>query len=340
MNELELIEAAIEKLEHETGKSAKVLKVWGTEKGGEADALLELAGEEIECEVKKWAQNIDFGALVYQMKSLPKKSLLIATYINSKMAKRLKEEDVQFLDTAGNTYINIKNFYVYIRGNERPIDLQTDPKTNISGRAFKPTGMKVVFALLKDQVLINEPYRRIASRTDVALGTVGWVMSSLRGLGFVRQAEGQKTLRNSNELLKLWTESYRQQIKQKHFLGAFVTDLNNTEIKLPRSMMSKWGGEAAAGKITGYLRPKVSTIYTRESVGSLVKLFRLRKAPHPSEANFEIYKPFWPFSEDEPGDTVHPLVIYADLISSGDARNIETARLIYDDILYRYIEQA
>ncbi len=38
-------------------------------------------------------------------------------------------------------------------------------------------------------------------------------------------------------------------------------------------------------------------------------------------------------------DMVNPILIYADLIATGDQRNIETAKVIYDQYLIRYFRE-
>lgn len=52
-------------------------------------------------------------------------------------------------------------------------------------------------------------------------------------------------------------------------------------------------------------------------------------------------KPFWglmPFEGRD--DTVHPVLVYADLLATGDARCIETAQLVYDKYLARLLPAA
>jgi len=51
--------------------------------------------------------------------------------------------------------------------------------------------------------------------------------------------------------------------------------------------------------------------------------------PNPN-GEVAIYKPFWKNQENR---TVSPLLIYAQLMYSGNDRNIETAKLIYDEYI-------
>jgi hypothetical protein len=78
----------------------------------------------------------------------------------------------------------------------------------------------------------------------------------------------------------------------------------------------------------------------------LLATARLRKAHTSSELNdglIKIYRPFWKESDTENEgrpylrNTVHPILIYADLIASADSRNLETARMLYDSTIAEYI---
>ncbi|MBL7004781.1 MAG: hypothetical protein ISR69_12255 [Gammaproteobacteria bacterium] len=60
------------------------------------------------------------------------------------------------------------------------------------------------------------------------------------------------------------------------------------------------------------------------------------------EGNIHVYKAFWNNKLDDlnlDGETVDPLIVYADLLASNDVRNLETARMIYDKELTRLIRE-
>jgi hypothetical protein len=49
------------------------------------------------------------------------------------------------------------------------------------------------------------------------------------------------------------------------------------------------------------------------------------------KGNLVIYKKFWKFNIA--ADTVPVILVYADLINTGDPRNIETAKKLYNGLL-------
>jgi len=98
-----------------------------------------------------------------------------------------------------------------------------------------------------------------------------------------------------------------------------------------------WGGEVAAAKLTKYLKPERATIYTRGKPGQLLLTNKLKKDP---DGDVEVLETFWPVEYEWPHpELAPPLLIYADLLATGDARNIETARMIYEQELVGLIQE-
>ena len=52
----------------------------------------------------------------------------------------------------------------------------------------------------------------------------------------------------------------------------------------------------------------------------------------------ELLAKFWPTKVADQNRLTHPLVTYADLITTGDVRNIETAQIIRDKHLTKMVE--
>jgi hypothetical protein len=70
---------------------------------------------------------------------------------------------VNFIDTAGNAYINNSPLLINIKGN-KPDEMPTSTK-----RMYHSSGLKIIFALLCNPGFENDDYRSIASMADVAL---------------------------------------------------------------------------------------------------------------------------------------------------------------------------
>jgi len=263
------------------------------------------------------------------------KILMVTEYVTPPIADLLKDLNIFFIDTAGNAYINEPPLYVFIKGN-KPI---LTPKTETQKRLFKPSGLKVVFALLNNPEMINKPYRDIAKAADVALGTIGWLIRDLKEMGFcIEIGKRKRKLMNLKNLFKRWIEAYPEQLRPKLIRERFDVANPNwwKEITL-KAYGACWGGEVAAANLTGYLKPAKTTIYTNEPIGELVLKNRLRKA---EQGNVEILIPFWNFKyELADRNIVPPILVYADLLATGDHRNIEAAEIIYEKYIGRFVRE-
>lgn len=259
----------------------------------------------------------------------PEKTLIITEYATPHTADMLKKANMPFFDAAGNAYFNEPPVYVFIKGNKPQRKLKIErPK-----RLFKPSGLRIIFALLNDPKMMNRPYRDIAKEAGVALGTVGWVMNDLKERRFfLDMGKNQRKLLNFEKLLNRWVEAYPEQLRPKLIRERFRADDPLWWEKIDiREYDAKWGGEVAAAKLTGYLKPEKVIIFTNKNIGKLVLKNRLRKAYH---GEIEILNPFWNFDYDLAlQGIVPPLLIYADLLATGDDRNIETAGILHEKFL-------
>lgn len=261
--------------------------------------------------------------------------LLVTRYVNGEMAEQLKQDEIEFIDTAGNAYINHPPLYIFIKGN-RPTDIVAHPPLK---RAFYATGLRVIYAFLCNPGLENKPYRDIATEAGVALGTVGWLMRELKELGFLLDMgkQGNKIIMKGN-LFQRWLAAYPEKLRPKLLLGRFRGDNNWWQHTTLNPINAQWGGEVAAAKLTKYLKPELVTIYTTpQYLNNLLIDNRLRKDP---AGDVEILERFWQPVETWPyEDMVHPLLVYADLIATGNQRNIETAKMIYEQHIIRLIRE-
>lgn len=340
--EKNLLEQAIEAVYKETGLEFHIAHTEFAERAFPYDAVVEIEGYEhlkFTAEIKRWAQQANFGALVNQIEQLPGKGMLVADYVNPKMAERLRKQKVPFIDTAGNAYINEKPLYIYIKGlKKHDRQTRTDKIGQSYGRMFQPTGLKIVYALLQEQELINAPYRDIAEIAGVALGTVGRVFNDLKkGDYLVEYNKKNRRLKNKKKLLDKWVDAYLEKLRPKLFMGTFAAENYDWWKNVGPDIQNyggKWGGEVGAAKLTGYLKPEKVTVYMPKEGGKQLLIDnRLRKDPN---GNIQIYKTFQEQETNnllELNDIVDPIIIYADLLATGDPRNIETARIIYDQYL-------
>lgn len=280
--------------------------------------------------IKPRLTNEGLGHVVVKFKrpaALPR--LLVTHYVTPPQTEKLRQANVQFVDTAGNAFLNQPPLYVLVTGKRLPVS-QAPNKTT---RAFTMAGVKVVFALLACPSLLSAPYREIAATAGVSLGAVSQVLENLKQTGYLLEHGTKGRLwQKPVELIRRWSEAYAERLRPKLLLGRFRADQPGwwKEVQLV-ALQACWGGEVAAAKLTQYLKPQIKTIYAPGKLPRLQAQFGF----HPDrDGDIELLKKFWTFAAlpDHP-DIAPALLVYADLLASGDERNLETAQLLYDRYL-------
>lgn len=269
----------------------------------------------------------------------PEGFILVTRQVTETIADKLKKNGIQFMDEAGNAYINHPPVYIYIKGNKNP----APTKVPVIGRAFKQTGLRVLYTLLCNPGLENHPYRTIAEKAGVALGMVNWIMRELKELGFLlEKGEGRRReirLINKERLLERWITTYPEQLRPRLILGRFRGTAGWWKDAKLDPAQAEWGGEAAAAKLTGYLNPQEITVYVdKENPGVVLIPHKLKPDV---DGEVELLRRFWrPGAVPPHRGMVHPLLVYADLMGTGNQRNIETARMIYEQYIVQFVREA
>ena len=329
--EKDLLETAFDMAKRNLGLRGKILNWELPHEGKRHDALVQLHtddwNQDFVVEIKTGLRPQALGLILLRLTPQKDRALLVTDYVTPPIAETLKEHGIQFIDTAGNAYIHNPPVHIWVKG-ERPIErtLARD-----RGRAFAPSGIKVVLALLCRPGIVPEVYRDIAVLAGVAHGTVGWVMPELEAMGFIGHIGGKRKLLNAELLLERWAEAYLRVLRPKLVLGRFRTAMADWWKEMPLNRYgAALGGELAAAQVTKYLRPGAFTLYAHRVEPRMLAELKMQKD---NFGDVEILRRFWAI---DPNAEVAPLpVVYADLVGTGDARNLEAAKLIREKFLAR-----
>jgi hypothetical protein len=254
--------------------------------------------------------------------------IVIADQIFPKIKEELRNHNIAYLETNGNIWLKHDKGLYWIDTNK----VLPEEKEKIN-RAFTKTGLKVVFDILRDETLINLPYREIAKRAEIALGNINYIINGLKEKGFILKLnKNTYKLTNKQELLNTWITKYEEKLKPELEIGTFrflkkddFLHWKNLQLKNNKTW---WGGEPGGDLYTNYLKPAVLTLYTTETRNELIRNYRLIPDP---KGDVKVYRKFWTY--DEVNDRMAPpLLIYADLINTGDHRCIETAQKLYHEL--------
>ncbi|WP_203293879.1 type IV toxin-antitoxin system AbiEi family antitoxin [Luteirhabdus pelagi] len=257
--------------------------------------------------------------------------LLVSDYITPNAKKELKKRNINYVDSFGNAFLNLKTTKVYIeKGNAKPV-------FNQYSKVFTQAGGQILFQLLQDPDKINETYRRLAEISKVSLGSVSKFINGLHDEGYIVQWNNDKKyqLVKRAELLDRWIILVNEKILPAYRIGTFhFRGQENLVIKEnDQEFETRWGGEAGAASITNYLNPTVYSLFTNRQKKDLIKNFRL--IPD-NNGEITVYNLFWKqgsINYDYDDVAAHPLLIYAELMYSGNERNIETAQILYNEYI-------
>ncbi len=298
----------------------------------ESNSVARIKEERFIVDVKPEITQGNKGVVLQQLKDASREEnlpvLLITKYIPSTIAKSFVEEGINYIDAAGNCNIQHNSILLIVEGKK----VERLPKTN-QPRAFQEAGIKLIYCLLVNPDNINKSFRKLSELSQISLGSVSTIVQELVESKFLLKTKNKKVLKNKIDLLKRWVIAYNDVLRPKLFIKR-MNFMNRSEYanwsSLNLSSVSEktlWGGECAASIMTQNLTPANFTIYTDTTWQFLGKSLKL--VPD-DNGKIEILRLFY---DTEEGNTVSPLLTYADLMGSGDSRNIETAEIILNNEL-------
>jgi hypothetical protein len=327
--EREIIENALRAFQQATGlKLDKIAGEDGYPKQQRGAAMLRLqtvgARQRFVVEYRRALTQQTLGVAIRALEKVPEKGMLVTEYVNPRIAEQLKNMGIPFIDTVGNAFINDPPIYIYVTGNKPARTEHTQ-----LGKTFHPAGLKVLFVMLCNDRVVEEPLRAIADLAGVALGTVARVVEDMKKRGYLLEfKDGRRRLVNKQELLQQWTLLYPTILRPKLIEGRYVATEQNWWNGAELNAL--WGGEVAAAKLTKYIKPATTTIYTYQPTAKLIVQHKLRPS---KEGKVEILRAFWDEELNPQKTLVPPLMVYTDLMATGEPRSIETAKIIYEQEL-------
>ncbi|MCH2451526.1 MAG: hypothetical protein MK198_15485 [Gracilimonas sp.] len=249
--------------------------------------------------------------------------MLVAERLYPNIKKLLNDAGIDWIDVAGNIHLEEGGTLIWIDRHT------TTPIQQKKNRAFTKTGLKVVFLFLYDETWLNKTYREIAEAADVALGNIKLVLDGLKEHEFVfAKNKDVLKLKNRDKLLDKWITAFADELKPRIQKGRynFINKKAEQNWKnLPLEEQDHWGGEPAADLLTNDLKPVEYILYTQKNRAELMKKFKLM----PDEnGKVEIREPYWTVENELP-NIAPRLVVYTDLMVTGDPRNIKIAEEIY-----------
>ena len=321
MKEKNLIPAVLEKMRTSLALVKKSVNVKFTGINAKScDGVLSIGKLKKNIEVKKVLTKAQLLHVICQCKA--HNCILFTEYVTEVIAGELAGNGIEFADMAGNLFLKLPEHTFLIMNCKKTNDINKDRNL---GRAFAPSGLKLIFILLTVPEMLKANYRILQERSGVSLGSIGYIMADLKEYGFLLELDGNLQFADKKKLIERWCLAYSEKLRGKLNIQRYSTDVDIKDVQFLTGLPAAWGGEAAAYFLNGHIHPEIWSIYRWGNINKLIAQAKLRPDPN---GKIEILDAFWP----EKGNTlttVHPLLIYADLIGSGDSRNLEIAMEIH-----------
>jgi hypothetical protein len=273
-------------------------------------------------------------------KNLGQKLILLSRYLSNPIIDRFLQNNIEFIDTAGNIYLNSQAVYILIRGQKRS-------KVNFSPRSkITTTTLKLIYILLKNPNILQASYQEIAEVSGISQRTVNRTLQNLYELGYLqRQRDGNYWITNYIKLLERWEMGYAENLRPQLLLENFTPaagrsfyDVIETLIERAKEDNFLIGGEMGASLATSYLRPQSVTLHllgkdetiavNKQRAISIAMKCKLKPSPT-GEITFLLQFGTQNAWSDYPEPLADPLLLGAELLLSQDDRLRETRDRLY-----------
>lgn len=261
--------------------------------------------------------------------------ILFAPYVAPPMARHLAENGVYFVDRVGNCHLAIGREHIVQIEGRKP------DKASKKVRGIGAAGHQALFAILAKPELLNAPVRTLAAAAGIGKTAAAETLGRLEEQGVVGRGERERHLLRRDLLLDRWLAGYETFLRPRLTLGTFQRPDPNpeaTEEWIERNLNNgigwAWGGGTAAMRLTGHYRGEGNLLYFEAEPADLQN--RLQAVPT-MDGRLTVLRTPGPIAlQGEAPKTVHPLLVYTDLLNEGGERAREAAQ----EIRQRYLEQA
>ncbi len=252
--------------------------------------------------------------------------LLAAPHIGAPLGESLEQRGINFIDRQGNCYLRVGDrFVARIQG-------KTSPKPPARSREMRAPGYQVLFALLADPELVHASQREIATSAGTSKQPVADLLRRLTEERILVQ-RGRKhawVKGPDAELMERFVAGYRDTLRPKLMVGRFrlpVREPREVERWLQDHLETvRFGGTAGAYRLAPHYRGALTVAHLGPPSPPLRK--RLKALPAVDGELIWMRHIGQASEKGETGATVHPLLVYAELISDPDPRASEAAGLI------------
>ena len=285
----------------------------------------------IQPDVTSTTAEVVIDDLLLKQQKVNEKLFLITRSLSEAAINKLVANNIEFIDTNGNIYLNSPAAYIFIRGKH------LFQEKSVSDSEITSNSLKVIYILLKSPDILKMSSEELAIAAGVTSVTVNDTLKNLYKLGYLqRQRDGKYIITRYSKLLERWEMGYAETLRLELLLGTFTPSVKSKFTVFCASLIQKAqennfliGGELGAAIATSYLIPTRAILYVKENYQLIAEQMKLKPCP---EGEIIFCKQFgfynaYHYNQSEP--IVDPLLIHAELRMENNERLEETAERIF-----------
>lgn len=250
--------------------------------------------------------------------------ILFAPYVPRPLGQYLAKHGVNYVDLEGNCRLVLgKRYVAHVEG-------RTQQRSAGEHRGLRVPGYQVLFTILAEPKFLNATVRQLAEAAGTSKTAAAETLRRLQAEGLLGEAKAGRFLLETKGLLDRWLAGYSTNVRPRLLIGTYRTaepDPKALERRLESVLGDKprwaYGGGAAAIRLLRHYRGERTVVHLQAAAPDLRKqlgAFRADDGPlvlirAPGEVAFKGVKT----------RTVHPLLIYTELLAAGDPRSREAA---------------
>lgn len=243
-------------------------------------------------------------------------TIRIGERVSTRAADALRSRRVNFVDAAGNAYINLDDWYVDVRGRRSDDQADEAPTPRTPRNAFSTKRAQVIFAILQWEGLHEADVRTVAQVAGTSVGLAHRTLTELRQEGDLWPSSHE----SRDRLLSAWLAAYPSGLGAAHQLGRF----HSPDLSAITGAVSVSGDPA----VPLLLKPSEAVVYVDELTADLVASNRWARD---ERGNVAVKKRFW--RDPDANELTEPapapdLLVLADLMASTDPRRHEAASVL------------
>jgi len=276
--------------------------------------------------------------------SKEKNILFVLDYADSRMVNFFTNNNLFFVDTAGNCYVNLPDFKIAIEGRKNVFGKLPDIKM-----AFQEEGLKLIYQLLIEPELTSETFDTIALKMNTTWAYVFSIFKELESEGYATVQKLSKdttmkgSLSNVELLITNWAVSYVDVLRPKIHRGYFrslTADLETRIISDNSKNEIYFGGQFGARYLNNGITAQEPILFSNIRLRKMVEKYKIVPiaVPQYQQERVEILEVFWNTERlnnnklnKKVKGIVDPILIYADLMMSSDSRSRQAAQNILEN---------